>query len=114
MVIANQLYIGVLVRYFIYEDASFKKLLFQAASDNFYTGLSMLNFDLFIIWIGFLYLGSELGRTGNENLLNSLKEGVFIIEEESKSGAIMFQNEAAVRINERIQTKCTLNLLTVD
>ena len=50
---------------------------------------------MIITWIGFIFVEAELPRLGNEKLLNGLKEGVFIIEEESS--IIQFQNHAAKR-----------------
>ena len=38
---------------------------------------------MIITWVGSKFIMSELPRIGNEKLLNSLQEGVFIIEEET-------------------------------
>ena len=40
-------------------------------------------FYLGISWVGIKFLGSELPREGNEQLLEDLKDGVFIVEEET-------------------------------
>jgi len=43
-----------------------------------------------------MYTEAEILRKGNEQLLNNLKEGVVIIEE--NSGLVTFLNEAAERL----------------
>ena len=51
-------------------------------------------------WLGFKYLKSRLAKTGQESLLNNLKEGVFLINESDST--MLFMNVAAKRINERL------------
>ena len=52
---------------------------------------------IILSWIGFTYLEAQLPRKSNEELLNNLKEGVFIVGEEN--GEINFENTAAKRLN---------------
>jgi hypothetical protein len=47
---------------------------------------------IIISWIGKLYVRAEILRSGNDTLLNNLKEGVFVIEETKEK--IHFINEA--------------------
>ena len=63
-----------------------------------------------IVWVGYIYVQAELPRISNEKLLNNLKEGVFIIEDESS--LVLFQNRAAKRFNVRI--KETSNVRIID
>ena len=50
-----------------------------------------------VSWLASIYVKSELPRIGNETLLNDLKEGVFIIEEETS--LVLFQNTKAKRFD---------------
>ena len=43
--------------------------------------------------MGLLFVDAEILRTGNDQLLNDLQEGVIILNEESKT--ILFVNQAA-------------------
>jgi len=49
--------------------------------------------------VGMLYVETEILRTGNEQLLNDLKEGVIIMDKESSM--VMFVNNAAKRFKIR-------------
>jgi len=48
-------------------------------------------------------------RIGNENLLNGLKEGVFVMDE--TSNFVVFQNKAARSLNNHHNVKMSLSLL---
>ena len=48
-------------------------------------------------------------RIGNENLLNGLKEGVFVMDE--KTNFVVFQNKAARSMNKTFNEKMSLSLL---
>ena len=61
---------------------------------------SSLSVHLGFSWIGYNYLSSELQRESNEIILNNLKEGVYIIDEESAK--VRFKNHAAVKINKNL------------
>ena len=52
------------------------------------TGMVLLSINLFIMHliitkVGMIYVEAEILRTGNEELLNNLEEGVIILEDES-------------------------------
>ena len=53
---------------------------------------------MLINWVGFKYLKAKLSKTGQERLLNNLKEGIFLFKESDST--IIFMNAAAKRINE--------------
>ena len=44
--------------------------------------------------IGLLFVDAEILRAGDEQLLNDLKEGVIIMDEET--GLVLFVNKAAI------------------
>ena len=39
--------------------------------------------NMIFTWIGSIYVAAELRRQGNEKLLNGLKEGILILEEDT-------------------------------
>ena len=51
---------------------------------------------------GSYYVKAEVPRIGNEKLLNGLKEGVFVIDEDSQS--VLFRNSSAKHLNKRLST----------
>lgn len=51
---------------------------------------------LLIQTLGYLYVEAEIMRKGNEVILNNLKEGVIIIEEETNQ--VTFVNEKAAKV----------------
>ena len=55
--------------------------------------LNLLFVHLVITKLGFLYVDNAVIRSGNEQLLDNLEEGVIIIEETSHE--ILYYNEAA-------------------
>ena len=61
-------------------------------------------------WVGTLFVQSELPRESNERLLNDLKEGLFIIDEQDSQ--IIFRNKAAKRINDQLETECDVTLIS--
>ena len=63
-------------------------LLFQLMSNTF--------FHIAISYIGLLYAKSEIMRDGNDQVLNSLKEGLFVIDE--AKGRMRFINKAGYDI----------------
>ena len=68
--------------------------IFSAFWFNFFNAVLVY---LILSWAGKIYVQSELLRAGNEELLNNLTEGVFIMDEQSKS--VLFHNKAASRMN---------------
>ena len=51
-------------------------------------------------WVGLIYVQAEMMRKGNDKLLNNLKEGVIIVDEENKS--VLFNNVASARHNSNL------------
>ena len=47
--------------------------------------------------VGLLFVKAEILRAGDEQLLNDLKEGVIIMDEDS--GLVLFVNKAAKKFN---------------
>lgn len=97
----SQVYISLLVPKYIYMETLSENLL----SAVFHTGYGMticailyLCFSVF----GSYYVKAEIPRIGNENLLNGLKEGVYVIDEDSQS--VLFRNSSAKHLNKRIST----------
>ena len=91
-----QLYIGIIVRKYIYDDEIDKQLLVTVIGFTLQNMILAIISYMIIMWVGSKYVEAELPRLGNEKLLNGLKEGVFITEEES--GIIKFKNKAATRL----------------
>ena len=59
------------------------KLIFATISGMFMLSINLLVFHLIITKVGMIYVEAEILRTGNEELLNNLEEGVVILEYES-------------------------------
>ena len=57
--------------------------IFIAVSTMLILSLNLLVFHLIMSKVGMIYCEAEILRTGNEELLNSLEEGVVILENES-------------------------------
>ena len=51
---------------------------------------------------GSYYVKAEVPRIGNENLLNGLKEAVYVFDESSQSA--LFRNSSAKQLNKRLST----------
>jgi len=66
---------------------------------------------LMLTWGGKLFVKAEILREGNEELLNNLKEGVFIIAEDS--GIVLFLNEAAKKFNIRLNCNFSMSQIGV-
>ena len=62
-------------------------------------------FDWIYNYFVWMYVRAEMPRAGNEALLDSLKEGVFIVEEQG--GEVLFQNTAASLISRRLEQQCS-------
>ena len=54
----------------------------------------------FMSAIGYLYVEAEIPRSGQEKLLNNLKEGVYIMDETNLKD--MFRNKTADRVNRKM------------
>ena len=79
----TQLYIGLFLRKYLYEDKLDSEHVISTLGylvmQQFLLGVAYMT----ITYFGYVFVFAELPRLGNEKLLNGLKEGVFIIEEDS-------------------------------
>ena len=104
---ALQAYIGFFVRHVIYNDPlgeRFALILNFIFGMLYQTGLGYL----LISWTGHMYVKAEVPRVGNENILNGLKDAVFVVDEDSRS--VLFQNLAASNFNHQSQLSLQDNL----
>ena len=69
------------------------KLIFATFSGMIMLTINLLVFHLIITKVGMIYVEAEILRTGNEELLNNLEEGVVILDNENEE--ILFVNSAA-------------------
>ena len=60
-------------------------------------------------WVGNLFVAAELPRQGHEKLLNGLKEGILILEEDSS--IIKFHNQAALRLITEYKEKFSITVI---
>ena len=60
-------------------------------------------------WVVSLFVAAELPRQGHEKLLNGLKEGILIIEEDSS--IIKFYNQAALRLITEYKDKFSITVI---
>lgn len=70
--------------------------------------IALIMVHCFYTWIGFNYVEAELARTGDENVLNNMKDGVIIIYE--TKGDTPFQNKAVQDIEQVLKMKCEKSL----
>ena len=99
----------VLVPYYLLvQDKSLLELFLENIVSALWWVLTLVVFEGALNYLGYLYIRAELPRAGNEALLNSLKEGVFIIEETSST--VLFLNNAAKNIRSRLSKHCILSL----
>ena len=64
---------------------------------------------MLITWVGNLFVAAELPRQGHEKLLNGLKEGILILEEDSS--IIKFYNQAARRLITEYSDKFSITVI---
>ena len=89
------MYVGIVLRKYLYEQDLDD--IFQKDSSIILSLFVMSAFaQVIITWAGSIFVASELPRQGNDELLNGLKEGILILEEDSS--IIKFQNQAALRL----------------
>lgn len=103
-----QLYLNIIPSKFLYEEEQKGNLgtdLSQVLSLLFMNCIA----NLFLAWIGSLFVEAELPRQGNEKLLNGLKEGILILEEDSST--IQFHNQAALRLITKYSEKFSINFI---
>ena len=60
-------------------------------------------------WVGNYFVEAELPRLGNDQLLNNLKEGIVIIEEDSS--IIKFMNETAKKLMTEFSDNFSISVL---
>ena len=103
------MYIGLFLRTYLYEDAfdmqMISPVLAYLAMQLFLSAIAYM----IITWIGSIFVEAEIPRLGNEKLLNGLKEGVFIIEEDSS--IIQFQNHAAKRFISEFSANFSISMV---
>ena len=66
---------------------------------------------MFMNWMGINYIEAELPRMSNEKLLNNLREGVFILEDDVFE--VLFSNKAAQRLDKTLRKDCKATLLDI-
>ena len=97
------------VRTMLYQDELGSKLLVACAATIVWTCYNILLVYFLISLAGFLFTNSELPRKGQEQLLNNIRDGVFIINE--KESIVQFMNTAAIKINKRLESSHSSALL---
>ena len=65
--------------------------------------LASVTVYMYTNWAGHKYVRSRLAKTGQESLLNNLKEGVYLFNESDST--MLFMNVAAKRINDRLMSR---------
>ena len=102
------LYVGIIVRMYLYEEE-----LSEFISEDFkwVISLSIMTFFIHVLytWVGSLFVAAELPRQGHEKLLNGLKEGILILEEDSN--IIKFYNQAALRLITEYSDKFSITVI---
>ena len=88
-----QLSTQLLVRQFIYEAPIDSGIVVGLITAMIFTALVITLMHILFNKMGLLFVDAEILRTGNDQLLNDLQEGVIILNEESKT--ILFVNQAA-------------------
>ena len=94
------IYLQIFVHIFIYKDAINYKHIESLVARIFAVLFTSWFMHICFSWIGKIYLKSEILRTGNDKLLNNLKEGVFVVDETKDK--IRFVNEAGEAILRKI------------
>ena len=88
-----QLLSQLLVRKFIYDAPIDSGVVVGLITVMIFTALVITLMHILFNKMGLLFVDTEILRTGNDQLLNDLQEGVIILNEESKK--ILFVNQAA-------------------
>lgn len=83
-------------RIFIYEDQLDSKMALSWLFTAIWQSCNLLLVHIVTTKIGFIFVESQILRTGNEQLLSNLEEGVIIFEEDSL--AALFLNNSAMKI----------------
>ena len=86
----------LLVRKFIYEAPIDSGVVVGLLTAMIFTALVITLMHILFNKMGLLFVDSEILRTGNDQLLNDLEEGVIILKEDSKK--VLFVNKAASKL----------------
>ena len=70
---------------------------------------SMFCISLLYMWVGILYLEAKMPSESNQRLLNNLKEGVYILDEDDFS--LQFENKAAKRLDKKLLKRCDFSFI---
>ena len=84
------------VRKFIYEAPIDFDMVVGLITAMIFTAFVITLIHILINKMGLLFVDSEILRTGNDQLLNDLEEGVIILNEDSKK--VLFVNQAATKL----------------
>lgn len=84
------------VRKFIYEAPIDYGIVVGLITAMIFTALAITLMHILFNKMGLLFVDSEILRTGNDQLLNELEEGVIILNEDSKK--VLFVNQAATKL----------------
>ena len=91
--VISQLYVYFVIRKYLYEE----EIELGTSFTWIFTLMLLSGWAFtFLTWVGSIFVAAELPRLGNDQLLNGLKEGVLIIEEDSNE--IKFMNKSAKRL----------------
>ena len=87
----------VAARTFIYDKDVTSSVIAEGIGGIVFQFSNLLAMHIVINIVGLLFVKAEILRAGDEQLLNDLKEGVIIMDEES--GLVLFVNKAAKKFN---------------
>ena len=76
-------------------------------ADIIFIYASLLTIVCLYNWVGFLYLDAKMPNDSNQRLLNNLKEGVYILQEDDFT--LQFKNSAANRLDDKLQKRCNIS-----
>ena len=74
---------------YLFKDPDLEKPL-KSIAYLLWVQFAAIQIHCFYTWLGFNYVEAELARTGNEHVLNNMKDGVMIIDE--TDGGTHFRN----------------------
>lgn len=107
-----EFYVLVIVPYYVYLEDDFKKLIVAYVARVITTTMNIAVTYIMMTWIGFKFIKAEIPRESNHRLLDDLKEGIFIVDEENDE--VLFKNKAAVSINSHLESHCRMSMLNSD
>ena len=98
-----QFVINMAARHAFFEEPIDSEAIFTCVFNMIVAAMNIWGIHMVVTKWGMIFVDAEVLRTGNEQLLNNLEEGVIIQEEEGQN--ILFQNTAAKMLNSRKQTE---------